>query len=114
MKSYSDGSYDPVSEFKLRERDDEENGAMALWPEGSELIFVCSWTLFLQIWKAYLPNLKIKPPSLDTCNLCDKFAKYMIAKKQSQMSDLPKFLNNNSLLCPKSNKLSLLDEEFGD
>ena len=80
VKAFSDGSYVPVSEYKLRNHDD---GEMALWPVGSEPQLVCSWPSFLRIWKAYLPNLKIKPPSLDTCNLCNEYAKYMIAKKKS-------------------------------
>ena len=111
MKVFSDGSYCPINEFKLRDNDDVE---MALWPVGLQPKQICSWSSFLRIWKAYLPNLKIKPPLLDTCYFCDKYAKYMTAKKQSQITNLPSLLNNDSLLCPESNKISLLEKGFGD
>lgn len=115
IKSFSDGSYPPLDQFPLRKNDDNENGQeLALWPEGSEPLSVCSWHTFLRIWKQYLPNLKIKPPSLDTCNLCDEYAKYMKMKSNSQMNNLPTFLSNDPLLCPETNEVSLLHKGFGD
>ncbi len=83
VKAFSDGSYMPVNEYKLRDHDD---GEIALWPVGLEPQLIYSWLLFLHIWKAYLPNLKIKPSSLDTCNMCHEYAKYMTAKKSNYES----------------------------
>ena len=68
VKAASDGSYPPISQFQSRTNDDEnlnddENSNdeqnMSLWSDGSESLPVCSWHSFLQIWKSYLPNLKI-------------------------------------------------------
>ena len=103
-----------MSEYKLRENDHGVDGNLALWPIGSLTNEVCSWATFLQIWKSYLPNLKIKPPSLDTCHLCDEYAKYMIVKKEHQFVNLPEFLNNDPLICPATNQLSSLEKGFGD
>ena len=115
IKSFSDGSYPPVDQFPMRKNDDDENGPeLALWPEGSEPLSVCSWHSFLRIWKQYLPNLKIKPPSLDTCNLCDEYSKYMRMRSNTDMESLPAFLNNDPLLCPETNEVSLLQKGFGD
>ena len=114
-KLHSDGLYPHLDNFPLRKNDDDVNGPeLALWPEGSDALTICSWRLFLRIWKQYLPNLKIKPPSLDTCNLCDEYSKYMTMKKPSQMDNLPTFLNNDPLLCPETNEVLLLNKGFGD
>ena len=61
IQCLSDSSYIPVSEYTLRENDDGVDGHLALWPVGSRTKEVCSWARFLQIWKSYLPSLKIKP-----------------------------------------------------
>ena len=103
IQSLNDGSYIPVSEYQLRENDDDVDGNLALWPVGLRTKEVCSWATFLRIWKSYLPNLKTKPPSLDTCNMCDEYAKYMIVKKERQIANLPKLLNNDPLICPATN-----------
>ena len=103
-----------MSESKLRENDDGVDGHLALWPVGARTKEVCNRAAFLRIWKSYLPNLKIKPHSLDTCNLCDKYDKYMIVKKERQIVNLPKFLNNGPLISLVTNQLSILEKGFGD
>ena len=43
IKLFGDGSYPPLDQFPLRKNDDNENGQeLALWPEGSEPLSVCS------------------------------------------------------------------------
>ena len=75
IKSACDGSYPPLSQYQPRKNDDDENETLGLWPEGTDPQIVCSWRSFLRIWKEYLPHLKIRQPSLDTCNLCNEYAK---------------------------------------
>ena len=84
------------------------------WPEGTESIPVCSWHTFLRIWKTYLPNLKIRPPSLDTCDLCNEYAKYISTIRPTQMETFSSFVNNNTLICPETGEDSLLKKGFGD
>lgn len=128
IKSASDGSYPPITQFPKRMNDntkwnddtstnlndDTITNNMSLWPEGSESLPVCSWHSFLRIWKSYMPNLKIRSPSLDTCDLCNEYAKYMGSLRLSQMESLPTFVNNDPLICPETGEESILDKGFGD
>ena len=116
VKSASDGSYPPLSDFKKRVPDNTQidDETYSIWPEGTESIPVCSWHTFLRIWKTYLPNLKIRPPSLDTCDLCNEYAKYISTIRPSQMETFSSFLNNDPLICPETGEESLLKKGFGD
>ena len=104
-KSSSDGSYPPLSQYTRRPHDDDNRDALfALWPVGSESGRICAWPTFLRIWDKYLPLLKIRPPSLDTCLTCHVFrnrSKYnvLIGRNQHRSQDL---------ICPETNEPSLL------
>ena len=108
--------YPPVAEFKKRDNDNEDisDERMSLWPEGSESLPVYSWHTFLRIWRQYLPNLRIRPSLLDTCDLCNKYAKYIGSLCFSQMNTFPSFLSNDPLICPETGEESLLEKGFGD
>ena len=116
VKSASDGSYPPVTEFKERTNDHDCHGddRLSLWPEGSESKPVCSWHTFLRCWKYYLPNLKIRPSSLDTCDLCNEYAKYISGLRMNQLDRFQSFLSNDPLICPDTGEDSLLSRGFGD
>lgn len=116
VKSASDGSYPPISDFKKRrpDRTSIRNETFSTWPEGTESIPVCSWHTFLRIWKTYLPNLKIRPPSLDTCDLCNEYAKYISTIRPTEMETFSSFVNTDPLICPETGEDSLLKKGFGD
>ena len=116
IKSASDGSYPPVTKFKERKNDNESNGdeRLSLCPDGSKTKPVCSWHTFLRCWKYYLPNLKIHPSSLDTCDLWNEYAKYIGCLCMTQMEKFQSFLSNDPLICPDTGEDSLLSKCFGD
>ena len=43
------------------------------YPEGSAPKPVCDWKYFCTFWKDNFPNMKIRPPSHDTCAKCWKY-----------------------------------------
>ena len=63
-KSISSGNFGPESSFKQPPLDD------ILWPSDSIFIHIPSLPAFYWPWQTRLPNVKIQPPSKDTCNKC--------------------------------------------
>ena len=102
VKPLSDSLYPLVAEFKKRDNDNEDisDEQISLWPEGTESLPVCSWHTYLRIWRHYLPNLRICPSLLDTCDLCNEYAKYIGSLCFSQMETFPSFVSNDPQICP--------------
>ena len=108
-RSRNDGSYPSVKDYPRRENDDHDE-ELAQWPSGSIANSICSWSTFLKIWDSYLPFIKIRPPSLDTCLTCHVFrnrTKYADIKAASEDdASYPK----KPLVCPVTNEKSLMSK----
>ena len=81
------GNYTRVAEYKLRKNDDELED-MALWPTGSVVLPVCTFSTFRTLWKRFFPLLKIRTPSEDICLQCHIFKnqyKYASHKRKAYL-----------------------------
>jgi hypothetical protein len=64
----------------------------------------------LKIWDSYLPFLKIRPPSLDTCLTCHVFRNRSKYAKEKTVNgdDGNNDIKQRTLVCPMTNEKSLL------
>ena len=60
-----------------------------LWPEGSEVLPVCSWSMFKIVWKIHFPSLKIHPKSEEICGECQVYKNQFKFRKakEKQMNE---------------------------
>jgi hypothetical protein len=63
-KSDYKGRYPKVSEYPKRNNDD------MFWESDVEVLDVCSWWSFRELWKEHCPNIRIRRSCNDTCGEC--------------------------------------------
>ena len=66
------GDYVSIASYKRRPNDDE-HGGMALWPQGSICLPVCTFHTCRKIWREHFPLMKIRNKSEDICLQCHIF-----------------------------------------
>ena len=86
------------------------------YPEGSALKPVCDWKYFRTFWKDNFPNMKIRPPSHDTCAEYWKYRNELgvVSRLQNDASRREVRENFDATSALVSNETNFLDDEDSD
>ena len=77
-------AYPKIAEYPEHAHDDDT------WPDGSEMLCVPTWPVFLEVWKKHFPLMRVRKQSKDVCGECliyKNSVKFALARKRKEKEE---------------------------